>query len=97
MSGLVGNPEDRSSHNEDSDFEGRSLIQFVLVPVPHPQYFPFPFQELDCMQVSRVSMTFHLTCVYIHVVLVRFRLLCGNLFWKIAAHSVDHNYVLFVC
>ena len=34
-------------------------------------------------------MTFHLTCV--HIILVRFGLLSGNLLGK-AAHSVDHMF-----
>ena len=35
----------------------------------------------------RVSVTFHLTCD--HIILVLFRLLVAT-FWEIAAHSVDH-------
>ena len=40
----------------------------------------------------RVSLMFHLK--FVHIILVRFRLLSG-LLWEIAAHSVDHMFSLY--
>ena len=54
---LIGNPEDRFSHNEAQLITGRSNVVVLL----------WMFVVCFCV---RVSVTFHLTCI--HIIVVRF-------------------------